>query len=268
MDRLPLVLIHGFTATAAVWAPVVPLLAERHEVHTPTLAGHCGGPEIPAGTDRSLTALVDDLEAQLDALGLDRPHLAGNSLGGWLAIELAARGRASSVVALSPGGGWEPGSREERRIVAYFLRMRKVLRFAAPHAELLTSRPRLRRLALRDLCAHPERWSAAQAADLVRSSYDCTVVEDMGAAVRRDGPLRKLETRLDVPVRIAWAEHDRILPERGYSERFHELLEDAEFVALPGVGHVPMADDPGLVARTILEVTAAAGRPAAATAAA
>lgn len=265
MDRSPLVLIHGFTATGSIWAPVVPLLAEHHEVHTPTLAGHCGGPDIPEGSDRSLGALVEDLVGQLDALGLDRPHLAGSSLGGWLAIELAARGRASSVVALSPGGGWEPGSREEQRIVAYFLRMRKTLRFAAPRAEFLTSRPRLRRVALRDMCTHGERWTPAQAAELIRSSYECSVVEDMGEAVRRDGPLRRLETTLDIPIRIAWAEHDRILPERGYSERFHELLPDAEYLPLPGVGHVPMADDPALVARTILEVTAAAERPAAAT---
>ena len=260
MERTPLVLIHGFTATGAVWAPVVPLLSEHHEVHAPTLAGHCGGPEIGDDVERSMAALVDDLEGQLDAMGLDRPHLAGNSLGGWLAIELAARGRARSVVALSPGGGWEAGSREEARIVAFFLRTRKALRHAAPRADFLASRPGLRRIALRDLSAHPERWTRAQAADIIRSAWECSVVEDMGEAVRRDGPLRELERALEVPVRIAWAEHDRVLPERGYSGRFHKLLPDAEYLTLHGVGHVPMADDPQLVARTILEVTAAADR--------
>ena len=264
MERSPLVLIHGFTATGSVWAPVVPLLAERHEVHTPTLAGHCGGPEIAEDSDRSMTALVEDLESQLDALGLDRPHLAGNSLGGWRAIELAARGRARSVVALSPGGGWEPGSREETRIVNFFLRTRKALRHAAPRAAFLASRPGLRRIALRDLCAHPERWTPAQAADIIRSAWECSVVEDMGDAVRRDGPLRELEHALEMPVRIAWAQHDRVLPQRGYSGRFHRLLPDAEYLELPGVGHVPMADDPPLIARTILEVTARVAEPSAA----
>src|SRR6476661_8295422 len=122
MDREPLVLIHGFTGTGRIWDPVVPLLAAHHDVHAPTLAGHCGGATVPADAKASLTILVDDLEAQLDRAGLATAHLAGNSLGGWLALELAARGRARSVVCLSPAGGWESGSREERRIIAFFVR--------------------------------------------------------------------------------------------------------------------------------------------------
>jgi len=266
MDRSPLVLVHGFTATPGVWAPVLPRLAEHHDVHVPALAGHAGGVAVPDGFEATITVLVDDLEAQLDRAGLETAHLAGNSLGGWLALELAARGRARSVVCLSPGGGWEPGSREEARIVAYFVRTRRLLRHVAPRARTLASRPRLRRLAMRDVCQHGERLTPAQAEEAIRGAWECALVDRMAEAVRRDGPLRELEP-LTCPVRIAWAEHDRILPSRGYSERFRRLLPDAEYTTLPGVGHVPMADDPELVARTILEVSAAGDRQAAVAAA-
>src|SRR5215208_371925 len=103
----PLVLIHGFTATWRCWLPVLGLLVPRFEVIAPTLHGHDGGPVPPEGPAHSLTRAADHLELLLDSYGVGTAHLAGNSMGGALALELAKRGRARSVVALSPGGGWE-----------------------------------------------------------------------------------------------------------------------------------------------------------------
>ena len=59
---------------------------------------------------------MDDLERLLDELGLAKAHLAGNSLGGWAALELARRGRALTVCALSPAGAW--GSETDAQLVA------------------------------------------------------------------------------------------------------------------------------------------------------
>src|SRR5688572_499623 len=108
----PLVLIHGFTATWRCWLPVLGLLVPRFEVIAPTLHGHDGGP-TPPQTARTLAQAADHFEALLDELGVGTAHLAGNSMGGALALELAKRGRARSVVAISPGGGWEEGDRKE-----------------------------------------------------------------------------------------------------------------------------------------------------------
>ena len=108
-----LVLIHGFSGSPIAWSTVVPELATRHKVLAVTLAGHAGGAELPAGTVASVAALADGVERDLDAAGLDQAHLVGSSLGGWIALELAQRGRALSVVALAPAGGWESGSQEE-----------------------------------------------------------------------------------------------------------------------------------------------------------
>src|SRR3954468_21418228 len=101
----PLLLVHGFTDTRATWTPLLPHLSEHHELLVPTLTGHRGGPPIPPGMTDPLATMADGLERVLDEAGHDKAHLVGNSLGGWLAFELAHRGRALSVVAISPALG-------------------------------------------------------------------------------------------------------------------------------------------------------------------
>jgi pimeloyl-ACP methyl ester carboxylesterase len=255
----PLVLIHGFSATARVWDPIVPAVRERHEVLATTLAGHFEGEPID---DPSASALADALERDMDRAGFETAHLVGNSLGGWMALELAMRGRARTVVALAPAGGWEAGSREQARLGRFFRRTHRALRFAAPHAELLASRPGLRRIALRDTLAHPERMSPRAAADTIRGAAQCEVYVPLMEAIERDGPPKDFSA-IDVPIRVAWGTEDRILTYPRYWEPLKRILPPhTELVELPGLGHVPMWDDPELVARTVLEVTARAPSPA------
>ena len=92
-----------------MWLPQIAPLEAEHEVFAPTLPGHWGGPPAPRGDELTMKTLVDATERQLDAAGIERAHLVGNSLGGWLAFELASRGRALSVTAISPGCGWREG---------------------------------------------------------------------------------------------------------------------------------------------------------------
>nr|WP_202968204.1 alpha/beta fold hydrolase [Pseudonocardia sp. AL041005-10] len=100
----PLLLLHGMTSSWRAWKPLLPMLEEHHEVWAVTMPGHLDGPPMPDG-EFSVDLLVDGLTEQLDAIGVpERPHVVGNSLGGWAALELARRGRARSVVALSPAG--------------------------------------------------------------------------------------------------------------------------------------------------------------------
>src|SRR5918992_662552 len=147
----PLVLIHGFTATWRCWLPVLAELVPRFDVIAPTLHGHDGGPEPPAGPARSLSDATDHVEHLLDGLGVSTAHLAGNSMGGALALELAKRGRARSVVAISPGGGWAPHRADEvERIIRLFRRNRAAARASRSRAQAMFSRPRLRRIGFRD----------------------------------------------------------------------------------------------------------------------
>jgi pimeloyl-ACP methyl ester carboxylesterase len=248
-----------------LWAPVLAALEHGHDVLAVNLAGHVGGPTLAAGTQVSVSALVDAVEHDMDAAGFDSAHLVGNSLGGWIALELATRGRARSVVALSPAGGWEAGTRAERRLRKLFTRNHRLSKAMLPRVESLMRRPRLRRALLRQLAAHGQRIPAAAAAQLVRDSVACPVYFDLMEGILRDGPPSTFDG-VACPVLLAWGTRDRILPSPRYSTRMRELLPSAEWVELRGLGHVPMSDDPELIARTISEFTARAreGTPIAA----
>src|SRR5438034_3071201 len=98
----PLLLIHGFSATWHAWAPIAAALSSDFDVLAPTLPGHSGG--APLDPPKTIAGLSDRVEALLDEVGWPEPHVAGFSLGGWLALELAKRGRARSVTAIAPAG--------------------------------------------------------------------------------------------------------------------------------------------------------------------
>jgi pimeloyl-ACP methyl ester carboxylesterase len=249
-----LVLLHGFTGTWHHWRPVLADLVPRFEVIAPTLAGHDGGPPLERDGPITLAAAVDSLERHLDELGVDRAHVAGNSMGGALAIELAARGRARSVVALSPGGGWLLDSDESLRVGRFFARQLRLLSAARAQLGRTMRFPRGRRLALRDVMRHGELLSAAEALQMMRSALKCELADEVIEALRRRGDIvpRQLD-RIAVPVLLAWAQHDRILPLTTCSARFRAEIPGAEFRVLPAVGHLPMWDNPALIAETIVE---------------
>src|SRR6201998_4469594 len=102
----PLLLLHGIGAIWRAWSPVLPYLEPYHDVIVPTPHRHAGGPALGSEVAPSVQRLADGIEEELNHLGLEKVHIAGNSLGGWIGIELARRGRARSLVLLSPAGGW------------------------------------------------------------------------------------------------------------------------------------------------------------------
>lgn len=263
----PLVCLHGFSDTWQAWSPVLAALEAEHDVLATTLPGHFCGPAWTDGVPLSIPAIADALERLLDEAGFATAHLVGNSFGGWMALELAARGRARSVVALSPAGGWEVGTRTERRLRRIFRRNYRMARLTAPHADRLMRRPRLRALALREMVARPARLSPSAAAHMIRGSAGCPVYMPLLEALERDRFPRELGP-IACPVRIAWGDRDRVIPYDRCAGRFRSLVPHGEWVILRGVGHIPMHDDPELVVRTILDVTrrvdAAAGASASA----
>jgi pimeloyl-ACP methyl ester carboxylesterase len=246
-----IVLVHGFTATWRCWLPVADLLAQRFEVIAPTLHGHDGGPEPPVAAHSTVHA-ADHFERLLDELGIGVAHLAGNSMGGALSLELAKRGRARSVVAISPGGGWrEEDRREPRRIIRQFRVNQRAARMPEARMKAMLARPRMRRLAFRDVMSRGENMPPAEALAMARSSTRCSVVDDVFETIR-DGSARVIDLdQIDCPVLLAWGEKDRILPLRHHAPRFRQEIPGAEFVVLEGLGHTPMWDDPELVAATI-----------------
>jgi pimeloyl-ACP methyl ester carboxylesterase len=244
-----------------VWDAVRPALETHHKTTALTTLGHRGG-ALARRRPVTVRDLVDDIERELDERGLDRPHLAGNSLGGWMAIELARRGRARSVCALSPAGSWSAGTAEQAigvRKIRGALRLARLGRVLP--MGLLTRSAGFRRFVLRDVAEHGERLTRAQAIEATRDLLACTVTGDLLSTPDEIAPFEPLPC----PITLAWSGADRILPIGVNGAVARARIPHAEFLTLPGVGHVPMIDDPRAVALAILRATGALGhaRPAA-----
>ncbi len=248
----PLLLLHGFTGTWHHWRPLLGELAGRYEVIAPTLAGHDGGPEFPLTTPLSFETAADSLEGHLDELGVDSAHIVGNSMGGGIALALAKRGRARSVVALAPAGGWEEGSGEAQRVGRFFARQLRVTRAVGSRINTVMRRPTTRRLAFRDIMRHGELVAYADAVDLARTSLRCDVSGRAIAALQADRglALRDLD-RIVCPVLLGLGEFDRVLPPDRHGPRFRREIPGVETHTLAGCGHLPMWDDTRLVVKTI-----------------
>ena len=245
-----LVLLHGMTSSGRAWDDLIPALSRHHEVFTPTALGHRGG--TPALRPVTLTDVVDDAERQLDEAGLDRPHLTGHSLGGYVAIELARRGRAASVVALSPAGLWSPGDGTARLMMHGLRRSTRMARRGRPLVKAAVSTMRGRQAWMGAAVRRPHAMTPAQARAVIDDQVRCTLADWL--FIGDDDHLAPLDP-LPCPVTVAWAQHDEVLPLESYAEAVRERLPGASFVVLPGVGHAAMVDDRDLVERTILEAT-------------
>jgi pimeloyl-ACP methyl ester carboxylesterase len=251
----PLLLLHGITAIWRAWSPILPHLEPHHDVIVPTLAGHGGGPPLDAQVAPSVQALTDVIEDELDRLGLPKVHIAGNSLGGWIGIELARRGRAHSLVLFSPAGAWRSQRSIELRAAWVRLSFDALSRYAS-RADAMVANTVLRRFLLAGQVAHPDRVPPEELAAVIRASSLAPVV----APLLRELPLRQVQplpVDRDYPVRLVWGDRDLVLPFNGFGAAMLKRLPGAELIRLPGAGHVPMSDDPLTVAQLILDVTRA-----------
>lgn len=248
----PLLLVHGFTGTWRAWGPVRGLLEEQFDVLAPTVGGHTGGPDL---ADETLDGILDGLEAMLDEVGWERAHVAGWSMGGQLALELAVRGRALSVTALAPGGAASGGGmeRELRRMTRLFRREHgSAGRSARVAARLMTS-PRFRTLALRTQMLHGDRVPATDSAAMAQAFADTPVFAPfLEALIANDRQVEGLE-RIDVPVTIAWGDTDRVLPRDKHERFFRARLPGARYVAITKAGHTPFWDAPERVANIVAQ---------------
>ncbi len=248
-----MLLIHGFSASWGIWKPLLPALEQHHDVLAATLLGHSDGPEYLAGSPATAGAMADALERDMDSAGFERAHLVGNSLGGWLALELAARGRALSTTALSPAGGWNHGGPETKRLGRLFRQNYRLLKLLGPDGARLMRRRRFRALTLRDVVVRPADLPASLAVEMAQAAAACAIYLPLLEQLTSTG-FGELAA-IDSPVQIAWGTADRILRWPGYAERFRRMTPQAQWVPLQGLGHCPMLDDAGLTTETILEVT-------------
>ena len=205
----------------------------------------------------SVYAITDALDEALVAAGLENAHLVGNSLGGWIAAELAGRGHARSVVAIAPAGLMTGRERAwAKRLLAPSHDISKRL---APHADRLASTRAGRSLLMGQVHSKPWRTEAESVAHQLRALAGSESFAETLAWVDRTGAQPRDLDKIACPFRVVWGTRDLILPYR-QAKRWLQVVPGAELVTLEGLGHLPMPDDPELVAKSILEVTAATPR--------
>ncbi len=247
----PVVLIHGIGSELGVWEPVMEGLTGRFEVIALDLPGFGDSEALPPDMTPTPPILADSVAALLDELGLGAAHLVGNSLGGWIALELAIRGRALSVTALCPAGLWKsplvkPGEQGPVRAHRAAHRLR-------PVTPLLMRSGALRRMIMTPFVANPGRVPYHAAVRMMRSYGRGTAYAATSTAMRQG--FFQGAALLSVPVTVAFGERDRVVA--------REQLDAprARNLVLPGCGHIPMWDDPELVL-TVIEQTVAEGAEA------
>jgi pimeloyl-ACP methyl ester carboxylesterase len=248
----PLVLLHGFTDTWRCWELVLPALEAEHEVLAPTLAGHAGGPEIGADEDPE-EAILAALERALDEAGFETAHLVGNSLGGWVALKLAARGRARTVTGLAPAGGWLVGDPAFPATIEYFRNTQVLLEQALPHADAIVATPEGRAMATQMYASTAEQMSADLILHQMRGAAGCPEVMRLIEHAEANGWNLEAEG-ITCPVRLVWGTEDKVLTAPGGAARFREQwIPQAEWVEVEGAGHCPQLDHPLETAQLILD---------------
>ena len=243
----PLLLLHGLGSTWRVYWRLLSRLEAEREVLGLDLPGFGESAPLP-GAEASVPALTDAVCATLDEAGWERPLVAGNSMGGWIACELARRGRARGVVAISPAG---MHTAREARYSAATMRMGHAQgRLLAPIVPAILSNPVGRTLSLYPYFGRAWAVDAEDAITTFRYGSNAAAFVPAVDWLFSHRPSGLEEIRC--PVTILWGSRDALLPPR-QGPRWARAIPGAELRPLPGLGHTPFFDDPGVVTRAILD---------------
>jgi pimeloyl-ACP methyl ester carboxylesterase len=246
----PLVVLHGLGSARQAFDPVLPALAERFDVIAVDLPGFGESQPLPPDVEPHPAVLAASVAGLLDDLGATCPDVLGNSLGGWVALELAAVRPVASLTLLSPAGLWRNRHPLYNRISL------RVSRWLSAHATGLLSRLMAYRpariLVLGQTHGRPSRISPEYARMAVRALGTCPGFD---ATMRATDSGYRAGAPFDAPVTVAFGSRDHLLLRK--SRHLDELPPGTRVRTLPGCGHVPMADDPDAVVALVGEAVTA-----------
>jgi len=253
----PLLLLHGVGESAAGWRPTQDALSKSFDVIVVDLPGFGDAPALPRGVVPTAAALADAIERQLDELGLTTVHIAGYSLGARVSLELGSRGRARSVVAIAPDGLGTPAERVYEMMT--LLGRRFLAHVLAPVAKEVTSTRTGRAAFFGSDRSRPWQLTPADAHELLLSfanspGYVETVLTGMYDVVRGMSEIR-------CPVLIVQGMTDGLISSQ--SPRYLAFVPTAHLHMLPILSHVPISDNPRLIAKLITDFAATEGALAA-----
>lgn len=258
----PVVMLHPFLCSQNVWITVADQLADtgRFEVFAPTMLGHNGGRR--AGTWMLETsALVDDVERRMDAIGWDTAHVVGNSLGGWVAFELERRGRARTLTAIAPAGGWPHHAVTKYETVLKFLGGGPALVLARLVGPRILEWPLVRRIATLPVSGPADGPSHPDLVNLVEDATHCSAYVALLIKTLRLPGLLELAS-VTTPTHLVLCEKDRVFPTpRGNRYFIENLPTSTKVTRLAGLGHIPMLEAPGVVTELIADFVDANTEP-------
>ena len=245
----PMILLHGLGSNRRVWDPIVPALSRHFKVVAIDLPGFGESP-MPDDGDVSIEAQARAVEKTMERLRIKRAHFVGNSMGGRLALELARRRKAFSVVAISPHGAFNES--EGRREIIAIRAQRIAARMIAPLGSLPFRTRYGRRAALGLVSAKPDLVPPEVAAEATASFARCPGFDSAYRSITSE-PASGLN-KITCPVLILWGTNDKLLsPAQG--RRMAARIKTAKLRKLERLGHVPMSEDPGLISEIILRFT-------------
>ena len=250
----PVLLLHPFLCSQNVWNTVADDLAAtgRFEVYAPTMLGHHGGRPSPSWLLHT-AVLVDDIEQRMDELGWQTAHIVGNSLGGWAAFELERRGRARTLTAIAPAGGWPHHSLSKYETVLKFVLGGPALIAARLVGPRILTWPFVRRLATLPVSGPADGPAEADLRALVEDATHCRAYLQLLVKTLHLPGLLEL-AGLGAPTQLVLCEKDRVFPTpRGNRYFLQHLPDSAEVVRLPGVGHIPMLEAPEQISALIAD---------------
>lgn len=250
----PVLLLHPFLCSQEVWSTVARQLADtdRYEVFAPTMVGHHGGPATSSWF-LDTHVFADEIERQLDELGWPTAHIVGNSLGGWVSFELECRGRARSITAIAPAGGWSRYSPVKFEVVGKFIAGGPVLVAARLFGPRILGLPFARRIATLAVSGPADGPSEPDLLTLIDDATHCPAYLQM---LIKSLTAPGLEALADsaAPVHLVTCEFDRVVPHPRFSRHFTENLPSTMRVSrLDGVGHIPMLEAPGRITELITD---------------
>ncbi|HEX4807227.1 MAG TPA: alpha/beta fold hydrolase [Conexibacter sp.] len=236
----PLLFVHGLAGRWQNWLENMPHFAATHRVVAVDLPGFGASPMPPGQI--SIAGYARFLERLCDALAIDAAVVVGNSMGGYVAAELAIGSpqRVERLMLVSAAGITAEHLQRDRIMTGARVVAAVATRAAARH-EAFARRPRLRRLALQFVARHPERLGVPIAHELMEGSGKPAFLPAMEAIVEHRISTRL--TQIACPTFVLWGQDDRVIPVRD-AQRFADLIPNARVLVLPDTGHVPMLERP------------------------
>jgi pimeloyl-ACP methyl ester carboxylesterase len=245
--RQPLVFVHGLSGSWPNWLEQLPVFAAQRRVVTLDLPGFGHSP-MPA-EQISIAGYARLLDRLLGELGIDAAVLVGNSMGGFIAAELAIAfpQRVERLVLVSAAGisttaQAQPGT---VRVVPALRRLERVLAMSgawvASRSDTVARRARLREALLNVVVRHPDRLPPALAAEQLRGAGKPGFLQGLQAVLDYD--IRERLPEIACPTLIVWGDGDRLITVRD-ADVFAELIPNSRKVVFADTGHMAMLERP------------------------